>query len=128
MPQNNYNGKERREDYCPVHHIKCKQLNDLESDVKNRLPRWVFLTFIGLMTSMLGYMNYQILDSQQDALMRQERLQSVLNVHLEESNRIFTRINHNINEVAVNQQRVLEKLDMPFRPIPRYDQNHGPRK
>ena len=115
-----YNGVEKREDYCPVHNIKCGEIKDLQLDAKKRVPTWVFVIFVSLFGSILGYLNF-------DTLYKSTSIQLLLKEHIEKSNIILLDMQvgiratqHGLNEVSINQKKVMKKLDLEFDEIPHY--------
>ncbi len=109
-----YDGEEKRSEYCPVHHIKCSDIKDLQIDAKKRVPIWVFVIFVSAMGGVLGYMNYEIIS-------KEVVTQRLLATHIEKSNVILNSMKHGLNEVALNQRTVMHKLDLEFEEAPRYD-------
>lgn len=116
-----YNGEERRRGFCPVHHLKCHQIRDVEIKTSKRVPIWVFVVFISGLTGVLGFLNY-------DSIRRHDEVMDHLGDHVEKANivlennsRVLGRVTHSLNEVALNQQEVMKVIDLEFRRIPRYD-------
>ena len=104
---------EHRTVYCPVHHIKCQELKDARDEGKLKLPIWVGKIFIVCLVLVLGYMNL-------DGYRRDDKAFELLNKHVKASTIVLKSLTHAINEVAINQQRVMEELDLEFKEIP-YD-------
>ena len=124
-PKEEYNGTEKRSGFCPVHHIKCgeidRNIETLQKDTKARVPIWVFSAFVVMVGTVLGYLNME-------AVNKSTAIQLLLKEHIEKSNIILTDIRtdiratqHGLNEVAINQTRVMKKLDLEFETIPHYN-------
>ena len=116
-----YNGTEKRSGYCPVHHLKCGEIETLQKDTKGRVPIWVFSAFVVMMGAVLGYLNVE-------AVNKSTAIQLLLKEHIEKANIILTDIRtdiratqHGLNEVAINQTKVMKKLDLEFETIPHYN-------
>ena len=109
-----WDGGERRTEYCPVHHIKCQEMKEQKDEMKKRIPIWVGKLFLTVLVLALGYMNL-------DGYRKNERLLTMINTHITQSSVLLNRLAHGINEVAVNQQTVMNKLDLDFKQLPHYD-------
>ena len=108
-----YDGPERRSEYCPVHHIKCEEWKNTEADMRKRVPIWVFTIFVTALGSLLAYMNY-------DTMQKQEKTLVILNTHIERSNRILSTVSHGLLEIGMNQRKVMRGLDLEFEHVPKY--------
>lgn len=109
-----WNGDERRQEYCPVHHIKCAEIKEAGEVSKTKVPIWIFKIFVTCVVLVLGYMNVDSYRSNQQTL-------SVLDAHVQKSNIILHRITHGLNEVALNQRKVMSKLELEFVHLPDYE-------
>ncbi len=120
-----YQGEERRSEYCPVHHIKCDQWDNTEKKVSSRVPIWIFIMVSTAFMSSVGvtatWLNIASIE-------RHEHVVTKLTEHVDSSNRILTnnsivlgRATHALNEVVFNQQRVIDQLKMEFQPLPDYN-------
>ncbi|NNF97493.1 MAG: hypothetical protein HKM94_11255, partial [Halobacteria archaeon] len=116
--------KERREGYCPVHHIKCSEIKELQTDSKKRVPVWVFTLFAVAVFGVVGWFNL-------DGIRRNKEVLESLSLHMNESSlvferttRILSRATHALNEVAFNQRNVMKKLELDFQPIPDYEEHY----
>lgn len=119
-----YNGDEKRKDFCPVHHLKCSEISRLQEASSKRVPIWVFIIFVSMLTGVLGYINY-------DAVTRHANVVKALVTHIDKadvvlnnSSRVLDRVAHSLNEVALNQREVMDKLELKFKHIPKYDNGH----
>ena len=120
-----YQGEERRSEYCPVHHIKCQEWKDTKEEMKTRVPIWIFKIFIGVIITVLGYMNYSAISHHQELI-------EALNDHMAESTKIFGRINssfsnitHSLNEIGMNQRSVMKKIELEFQHLPEYGERRA---
>ena len=98
-----YNGDERRKGYCPVHHVKCNQLDNTEREVKRKVPIWVFTLFLMMAGSVFGYQLY------------------LLNDHVRNSNSILRNLSHGLREVALNQKTVMHELELTYQELHDYE-------
>ena len=108
-----YEGPERRTEYCPVHHIKCKEWNNTQESVKQRVPIWVFRMFLAVLIVVIGAMNVSSYRDNQDMLV-------LINDHIQKSNTLLTSIMHTTSETASNQRRVMSKIELEFQKLPHY--------
>jgi hypothetical protein len=112
MPEN-YEGEERRNDYCPVHHIKCKEMEKLETGLAGKVPIWVFKIAVTIIILALGSMNAYFYKMSSSTLVQLER-------HVDISNTIMKQMSRKNREVILNQKIVMEHLKIPYREIPNY--------
>ena len=105
---------ERRAEYCPVHHIKCKEWEATDKEVKNRLPIWVATILLTIAIPVVGFNYFQ--DSQANV-----QILKRIDKHIDSSNKMLKKISHGTNEIALNQRKVMDKLEMEFSPLPHYD-------
>lgn len=89
----------QKQSYCPVHSIKCSEIKDAHTLIRKRVPIWVFLGFCVCLGTILGY---QLTLVQKNA-------------------NTMEKVVHGLNEVAVNQTRVMEKIGLEFHKLPSYD-------
>ena len=105
--------------YCPVH--QCEEIKELKTDLKKKLPVWVF-TFFGLgVFSIIGWLNVQSIQSNKETV-------ALLKEHLEQTDQltqttanVLKKMMHNLNEVTLNQRLVIKKLELEFQSIPSYE-------
>lgn len=93
----------------------------VEVRTSNRVPIWVFVVFVGGLTGILGFLNYDSIRRHDQVISSLESHIDKANIVLENSGRVLDRVTHSLNEVALNQQEVMKKIDIKFRRIPRYD-------
>lgn len=104
---------ERREGYCPVHHIKCEDMKKLESGLEKKVPIWVFKLSITVLILALGGMNAYFYRLSTETL-------KAVQAHVDVSSKILKRMSLKSREATLNQKIIMEKLDLPYREIPRY--------
>jgi hypothetical protein len=122
MTNGDWDGKsERRQEYCPVHNLKCEQWATTEKKLAAKVPIWVFVCAIGVIGSTATWLNISSID-RHDVVIKE------LTKHIDSSNEvlvkntaILSRATHAINEVSMNQRRVMDQLKIKFVPIPDYD-------
>ena len=111
---NEWDGKnERRAEYCPVHHLKCGEWKSTEEAVKSKVPIWVFRIFLTILVVILGAMNV-------NSYRENKAVLEAVNEHVEKSNKILSAMSHGLNEVAVNQRKILRTLKLEFEELPDY--------
>ena len=120
-----YNGEERRAEYCPVHNIKCDEIKSIENDTKSRVPIWVFTIFVTAMLIALGWINLQSKIENKKTMEMLEKHLMQSNLMFEKTGNVLSRATHSLNEVALNQQTVMKKLQLDFQKIPNYSENQG---
>lgn len=119
-----YNGEEKRKDYCPVHHLKCYEIRDLKRESDKRLPIWVFIIFISCLTGVLGFLNYDLIKRHNLVIETLDKHTQNTNALIDDSKTLLNRVTHSLNEVTLNQREVMEKLEIKFRHIPKYDNGY----
>ena len=107
------NKDERHSKYCPVHHIKCGEWKATEESVKLKVPIWVFRIFLTILVVTLGAMNV-------NSYRENKAVLEVVNEHVEKSNKILNAMSHGLNEVALNQRKVMRTLKLEFEEMPDY--------
>lgn len=119
-----YDGDEKRRDYCPVHHLKCSEIRQLQTASSHSVPIWVFMSFVSLLTGVLGYINYDGARKHSEVIDSLEKHIDKADIVLGNSSRVLSRVTHSLNEVALNQREVMEKLELEFKHIPKYDNGY----
>ena len=102
--------------YCPVHHIKCGEWKSTEESVKLKVPIWVFRIFLTILVVTLGAMNV-------NSYRENKAVLEAVNEHVEKSNKILNAMSHGLNEVALNQRKILRTLKLEFEEMPDYKGN-----
>jgi hypothetical protein len=126
MPE--YSGEERRNNYCPVHHIKCQEIHDAGEAVKElaktKLSIKMFQIVISIVLMIGGaywYKMDKIADkSIQLALEHQSQTANMLNEHVNTSNRILKKMSLDVREMKLNFIPVMSHLNLEYREIPEY--------
>lgn len=118
---NGYSGEERRSSFCPVHHIKCKEIEGIESESKKKVPIWVFTLFVSAMLVILGWYNLQMNARNEEVIESLEKHILQSDITFTKNSVIMTRVAHALNEVAYNQRSVMRKIDLEFQEIPDYE-------
>jgi hypothetical protein len=108
-----YEGQERRDGYCPVHHIKCQEIEKINKGLETKVPIWIFKILISVIIIAFGGMNAYFFKISTDTLMLVEK-------HTNFSNKILKAMSLKNREVLMNQKIVMEHLDIPYREIPKY--------
>jgi hypothetical protein len=132
MPQENekkpFAGSEERASFCPVHHFKCREIDDQKTELKTRLPIWAFTAFCIFLGSVLSYMNWHIWTLNSTALRQNEMVIIALNDHIDASNDIIRDGSKILMELGTNLRNVMKKLNLEFEAIPDYQLDSQQRK
>ena len=118
---NKYTGEERREGYCPEHHIKCAEISTLQIDQKKKVPIWVLGLFTAAFLSSLGFINKLSMDRHEVVLKSLEGHIIHSTEVLDENSKILSRASHVLQEVAFNQKMVMKQIELDFESIPEFD-------
>lgn len=115
----------KEDQYCPVHNIKCKELESTKRLAMKRVPIWAFYLFVGGSVAVAGWLNLASIE-------RHERSMKVIESHIITSNSsisgigsILGRATHALNEIAFNQRVVMQNLELDFQEIPDYELEGG---
>ena len=111
-----YKGPERRNGYCPVHHIKCQQIEMVEADSKKKVPIWVFVLAMGVISAVLGY---QMRTTANEITKSNKEIVN----HVELSWIAVRTMNSGIREIGLNQKRVLQKLNLDYEYLKEYEKD-----
>jgi len=114
--------EEKREGYCPVHHIKCEQIKDATDAVedlrKNKLSIRIFQIIVGIILTIGGAYWYKMDVTSNDY---KEQISISLKLH----NKILKRMSLDVRELQLNIKPVMKKLDLEYQMIPQYYGDNG---
>jgi hypothetical protein len=116
-----YEGDEKRQGFCPVHHIKCEELKSIKSEGRKKLPIWVFTFFATILFSAMWWYNIQVSEDHQIVIKSLQMHLTESSIVFRENARVISRATHILSEVAFNQRTVMEKLEMDYQEIPDFD-------
>lgn len=123
-----WSGEERRDGFCPVHHIKCGEWKATEKKVdeleKTKVSVKVFQIVITiLLTVGGGYWYTQDMNAKEYFISMMEMNTASnknLEKHINTSNIILRNMSKDVREVKLNQNSILKKLNLDRQEIPGY--------
>ena len=120
MTNDQWDQKERRHEYCPMHHTKAQEIEEAKASARNKVPIWVFSASVTILICVLGYMNYNMMRQNDLSNQQNKELMIALSEHIEESNMVITNGTRVLSQLGFYQKQVMEKLGLPLKDIPDY--------